>query len=143
MVVEFNNGYSFEPGDWLGVDPQYNTTDTTGFPVNVTMYANIENLPYVGLFDINGDHLPDRVMLMNGNHTKWYVQINNGWGFEQKQPFDNVTVPAGAPDDVYWYGIHTVNTGGDTLVGLMDMNGDGLVDRVMSDYNSLIDNATF
>jgi hypothetical protein len=130
FVVEFNTGYSFEQAtttDWLGVDPQSQSSPDYGW---------IENHPFVGLFDINGDHLPDRVMLNHSDHTKWYVQINNGSGFETKDNFINVergAAPDGFPG---WYGIRGWDADG-TVCGLSDINGDGLIDRVLSDYSAL------
>jgi RHS repeat-associated protein len=139
MVVEFNNGYSFETGDWLGVNPQYTTTDPSNpnFPINVTMYAHLENFPYVGLFDMNGDNLPDRVMLKHSDHSKWWVQVNNGSGFEPPRDFSNVLPPPNGIDHIWWYGIHTVNDFQNGLSAISDINGDGLVDRVMADNDAL------
>jgi RHS repeat-associated protein len=139
FVVEFNNGYSFEQGDWPGVDPQFNVTPPGSTVAGTTyQYTEVENLPYVGLFDINGDHLPDRVMTDYHDHTQWLVQINNGSGFEPAQPFLNVLRGATPdPNDASWYGISGANTEGQPLSSLSDMNGDGLVDRVLADYDTL------
>lgn len=147
FVVEFGNGYSFEEGNWLGVDPQYYATQPNGLSVQTSLYAQIEAFPYVGLVDVNGDHLPDRVMLKHSDHTKYYVQINTGNGFAPKEDFSNVARSTGSPDDPAYYGISYVNPyptpGPDVQIGLLDINGDGLVDRVMSDYNSIMYGATF
>ncbi|WP_419768876.1 RHS repeat-associated core domain-containing protein [Arcobacter sp.] len=81
---------------------------------------------YSALMDMNGDGLPDRVSAKNykTGETGLHVALNNGNGFDAMQ---------------LWYasgqGPHTNNyiTGSDTngvYSALMDMNGDGLPDRV-------------
>ncbi len=138
FVVEFGNGHSFEQGDWPGVDPQYNAVSPNGQNLSGGLFALVESLPYVGLFDINGDHLPDRVMFNYHDHSQWLVQINNGSGFELAVPFSNILLPPGAPDEPAWYGING-DFSGNMLTALSDINGDGLVDRVMADYNAIND----
>jgi RHS repeat-associated protein len=141
FIVEFNTGYSFEAAPWFGVNPQYNVSGgTTAF------YCAIESFPMVGLLDINGDHLPDRVMLKHAEHSKWLVQINNGSGFEPIQEFSNIANLSGGNNPA-WYGINGCDqsgfTYGDALTPLIDINGDGLPDRVMADYTSLLGGTTF
>ncbi len=138
--VEFDDGYSFEaintstsvPGaydKWPGVTSQGNSSGYN--------YASMINLPFVGLYDLNGDGLPDRVMLDETNITspKWLVYLNTGRGFETNPiVVTNIFDPSGA-DDRGWWGIQSYY-GGNTAVTLMDMNGDGLLDRVMAVYNN-------
>jgi len=98
FAVEYNDGYSFEstntstavPGaydQWPGVVLQAGAS-----PYN---YDQIQNLPVVGLFDLNGDGLPDRVMLdetaFAQGKPQWLVYLNNGKGFNTtpiKVPID-------------------------------------------------------
>lgn len=137
FVVEFNNGYGFETQqDWPNVNPQVVTIGITTY----TWYCDIYNMPHVGLFDINGDGLPDRVMpkLLDSTHTTWYVQLNTGTGFSTTllevtgiyRDDRAVNIPG-------WYGIQGVHADGyaDLVTTTLDINGDGLVDRVMADYD--------
>ena len=153
--VEFNNGYSFEstntsttaPGafdKWPGVKSQYN--NDAGISIN---YAAMINLPFVGLFDVNGDGLPDRVMLdestaHNNNTSKgWLVYLNNGRGFDTTPTnvsgiYDQSCLgnPNDTPNDRGWWGIES-SWLGNMVVTLMDINGDGLLDRVMAVDNNV------
>ena len=138
--VEFDDGYSFEaintstgvPGaydKWPGVTSQGNSSGYN--------YASMMNLPFVGLYDLNGDGLPDRVMLdeTNISSPKWLVYLNTGRGFETNPiVVTNIFDPSGAGDRGWW-GIQS-SYGGNTAVTLMDMNGDGLLDRVMAVDNN-------
>ena len=95
-ALEYNNGYSFEstnnnlttvPGAadvWPGVMAQ---NASGGFNYNGNPYytdAMIEQ-PFAGLWDLNGDGLPDRVVVDQTNFTtatpRWFVYLNNGHGF--------------------------------------------------------------
>ena len=139
--VEFNDGYSFESTNtdythvprafnvWPGVKSQGN------FPGY--NYAAMMNLPFVGMFDLNGDGLPDRVMLdeTNLSSPKWLVYLNYGRGFETNAILvTNIYDPSGIGDEG-WCGIQSAYAG-NAAVTLMDMNGDGLLDRVMTVDNN-------
>lgn len=134
FVVEFNNGYGFERAeDWSGADPQYNVSQ------GVTAdFCYIENPPYVGLFDINGDGLPDRVMEKrdDSNHTTWYVQINNGFSFEAKVELTGIDKQG--HNEIAMYGVNTVDVYGNRITPMIDINGDGMLDRVMTDYDDYV-----
>jgi RHS repeat-associated protein len=143
FVVEYNNGYGFEavntstavPGGadaWPGVNSQMT-------PKSGQNYNTIVNLPDVGLFDVNGDGLPDRVMLdettypTQGNKT-WLVYLNNGTGFSNP-PIKITNIDCqGQYSDRGWWGPESSFGGGNVAVTMMDINGDGLLDRVMSVY---------
>ena len=144
FAVEYNDGYSFEstntstavPGAydrWPGVVLQAGAT-----PYN---YDQIQNLPVVGLYDLNGDGLPDRVMLdetaFAQGKPQWLVYLNNGHGFNTtpvKVPID----AQGNTGDRGWCGINftEANGGNSVVTTLIDMNGDGLLDRVMKVYDN-------
>ena len=147
FMVEYNDGYSFECTNtspairggadvWPGVNPQW----TTNYD-----YAEVQNLPYVGLYDLNGDGLPDRVMLddttANNNSTNksWLVYLNNGHGFDTNAihvtNIFNQSIGSSSPNDPGWWGIES-SYSGSTVVTLMDINGDGLLDRVMTVYGN-------
>jgi RHS repeat-associated protein len=148
FLVEYNDGYSFEctnaspnvgggADPWPGVNPQW----TTNYD-----YAEVQKLPYVGLFDVNGDGLPDRVMLddttANNNSTNksWLVYLNTGHGFNSN--FIRVTnildqsIGHSVANDPGWWGPQSSYSDGSVVVTLMDVNGDGLLDRVMTIYGN-------
>ena len=100
------------------------------------------NLPYVGLYDLNGDGLPDRVMLDESSMTnstslykRWLVYLNNGHGFNTTPIVVTNILDQSQSGDRGWWGIQTAYTGG-AVVTLIDMNSDGLLDRVMAVYNT-------
>ena len=105
-------------------------------------YAEVQKLPYVGLFDVNGDGLPDRVMLddatANNNSTNksWLVYLNNGHGFDTNSirvtNIDDQSVSGQYANDPGWWGPESSYSDGSVVVTLMDVNGDGLLDRVMT-----------
>ena len=149
FAVEYNNGYSFEstntwtavPGAydrWGGVNPGLNTAAKD--------LSQLQNLPYVGLYDMNGDGLPDRVMMNTTNmfsaNPTWLVYLNNGKGFNATpivvSNIDNQGEYSGSYDPVWGSIEGTIN--GSVMTTLMDVNGDGLLDRVMNVYNGQIDN---
>lgn len=99
----------------------------------------IENGDYILMSDMNGDGLPDRVMARaygspagSGPFTNYWVQFNTGAGFTEKRAFGPLSYdapPAGA------YGVYgrTLNS---ASLRLLDLNGDGLPDRVMYPINA-------
>lgn len=144
-AVEYNDGYSFEavntsttvPGAadaWPGVTTQ------AGSGIS---YAQLQNLPYVGLYDVNGDGLPDRVMLDESSFSstssntckRWLVYLNNGHGFNLTPIVVSNIEDEGQHSDRGWWGVQSPYEG-NTAVSLIDINGDGLLDRVMAVYNN-------
>ena len=145
-AVEFNDGYSFEavntsstvPGNYDKWQPVYAQPND-----GANRSDAIENLPYVGMFDVNGDGLPDRVMVDWGDtdyqHTKWLVYLNNGHGFnstpitvtgiENQGQWSRSLVP-------YWWSPQGFISGYGLVTTMVDINGDGLLDRVMAVYFS-------
>ena len=91
------------------------------------------------LLDINGDNLPDKVYA-NGD-----VQLNLGYSFAAKEPWPggpvndaqtrNVGVNLGFNLDSYGFagGVSATLASSKTNASLMDVNGDGLTDRVFTD----------
>ena len=150
FAVEWNDGYSFESTNtstgiggaadvWPGVNPQY--PNTSGYD-----YAEVQKLPCVGLYDLNGDGLPDRVMLddttafNNSTNKSWLVYLNNGHGFDTNPiHITNIydqSIGSSEWNDVGWWGMQSSYIEGSTVVTLMDINGDGLLDRVMTVYGN-------
>ncbi|MBI5388209.1 MAG: glycohydrolase toxin TNT-related protein [Verrucomicrobia bacterium] len=132
FVIEYNNGYGFEPAtNWLGVDPQYHQpADGWACGEQYTdIYCTLTNSPVVALADINGDGLPDRIMRkFCVSYTNWMVQINLGNGFAPVRNFGPCTSQGYA--DTEAGGVI-----GNAETTLLDINGDGLTDRVMRKYN--------
>jgi hypothetical protein len=133
FVVEFNNGYGFEPStNWLGVDPKF--ARETG---ENSEYCRVKDTAVVVLRDLNGDGLPDRIMrCYSAPYTNWWVQINTGSGFAPIQNFGPVRSQGYTNDNSYavldYSGFDY--SGSEFNVTLMDINGDGLLDRVMSKF---------
>ena len=152
-LVEYNNGHGFEAinndkTDFPGQADRWNGvvgTDANGF--NRT--DAIENLPYVGMFDVNGDGLPDRVMVdlstIGNAIPSWVVYLNNGHGFSTT-PSEITGInadgaPTGAGVTPTWWGPEgSVAEGVEST--LIDMNGDGLLDRVVAVYDPSGNNTT-
>lgn len=91
------------------------------------LYNNGSGANVVGFMDMNGDGLPDRVKAEENYYTNWFkVQINNGSGFTRDEHWG----PLGTVQSV-WDAPSFVDGNGCYDVILMDMNGDGLPDRVI------------
>lgn len=158
-ALEYDDGYSFEstntstsvPGgadQWPGVVAQANN-GAYSFG-GVTFYSDaIWDLPFGGLYDLNGDGLPDRVVLdqtsLNTATTRWFVYLNNGHGFNtnpivltniENQGHYNLST------DYPWWSPQG-NYGGSEITTLMDINGDGLLNRVMAVYYSTTPSANY
>ena len=96
-------------------------------------FRAVENPGYVAMLDMNGDGLPDRVMLKRAQpYTYFLVQFNTGTGFgptnefgpylSQGQTNDNGSAGPG------WALLSS------SVVRMLDINGDGLPDRVMAGH---------
>jgi len=124
LIVELNNGYGFEPAMvWPGVDPYYNHTCGGGTTPGINELGDDYQVAYR---DVNGDGLPDRIIACQCSvtgYTGFMVQINTGSSFA---PLINwgPTFSQGQTTDTSACGIQT------SIATLMDINGDGLPDRV-------------
>ena len=133
FAVQFNNGAGFEPIEWWPIAQLGGKTEVEwSRPVGIVEGNPSEEL--TTLVDINGDGLVDRVMRYNGssNYDHFEVQFNTGAAFQPT--FTSVSVPeykAGSN----WGSTYLRNVNSHTLIMLDDMNGDGLVDRVMRRKN--------
>jgi len=124
-VVELNNGHGFETAVlWTNVNPMAGITcggsSTAGF-------AELGDSAELVLRDLNGDGLPDRLVRhqCSSLSTTWVLQLNTGTGFG---PSFNLTAPVGSqgfPDPLE--GTTAIQSDRTTL---LDLNGDGLPDRV-------------
>ena len=161
FALEYNDGYAFEstntstsaPGafdQWSGVVTQANNGQISYN--GITFWSDaMWDLPYAGLWDLNGDGLPDRVVLdqtsLGYAQTRWFVYLNNGHGFNSTpitltniENQGHYTIYSGTTDDPWWSPQGSGNSSGlnagSQVTTLIDINGDGLLDRVMAVYNS-------
>jgi len=121
--VQLNTGNSFAPTiDWTVVEPAENAP---GYYA-IRYYGS--TMTYVEIFDINGDGLPDRVT--RGNDAvpgTWKVQLNNGSGFNRTMDWPNVH----ADQPGAGYVAIRYSSSGYVYADTLDIDGDGLIDRVM------------
>ncbi len=98
------------------------------------------------LTDLNGDGLPDRVLMKHKNPADalsaydWYVQFNNGEGFDPASLWDSdVRVLPGAPAPALATSIRLfddISASRRYEIQLVDVTGDGLADRVSLDRHA-------
>ncbi|MCP3893123.1 MAG: hypothetical protein GY706_00615, partial [Bacteroides sp.] len=107
-----------------GVTEQYfggNISNTNTDTPNVSETNLILN-------DLNGDGLPDRITQLADLNTTWKVQFNNGNGFEAPQDWGGVELYG---DGVAFFTYPRVTFHSRLRNDLIDINGDGLPDRVI------------
>jgi len=151
FAVEYNDGYSFEStnNNWTTVPAAYDRWSGVNPGLNQAAkdLTQLQNLPYVGLFDLNGDGLPDRVMMNTTNmfsaNPTWLVYLNNGKGFNSSPIVVSNIYNQGeysGSDTPVWGSIEgTINNS--VMTTLIDINGDGLLDRVMNVWNGQVGSA--
>jgi RHS repeat-associated protein len=160
FAVEYDNGYSFEstnsstsvPGaadQWPGVVAQANNGQVT-YGTTIFYSDAIWDLPFAGLYDLNGDGLPDRVVLdqtsLNTSTTRWFVYLNNGHGFNTTPiTLTNIENEGhySLSTDVPWWSPQGAADGYGNVTTLVDINGDGLLDRVLAVYFSTTPTANY
>lgn len=141
FTIQFNNGSGFDaPEPWGPVDSQGYTSSPEAAAIARTIFIsrgsgddNPDPIFYcqiVGMIDINGDGLPDRVMRKVGPpYTHLVVQLNTGSGFGSPMSMGNLS----STDDEVFNGLSVSHYFGGGYLRMLDINGDGLVDRVMKD----------
>ncbi len=142
LVVELNNGYGFEPAmNWTNVNPYYDVSCGGGTTPGISDLGDSYQVAYR---DVNGDGSPDRIIACQcpytgsteTGYTNWLVQINTGTGFGPLINWGPVNSQGQTTTQAYC-GIQTTTTNGLIVNGvsmLLDMNGDGLPDRVEYAY---------
>jgi len=91
---------------------------------NYPMWGSGSGNAYSDLVDVNGDGLPDRVDHFNyeTNDAGLWIRLNTGSGFASRTKWmDSSRADQNRP---------TWEVGGNIYSGFLDMNGDGLLDRV-------------
>ncbi len=139
--VQLNNGQGFDDLiQWGNVQ-----TDLTGF---FSQYGDRLAFGALSSFegrhphrlsefmDINGDGLPDRVMMGYYGQEDWVVQFNNGQGFEDPQLWEGAFPLARIWSFQAFYASEVRNDEQnkevqELMADMVDMNGDGLADRVL------------
>ena len=136
--VQLNNGTSFD--NPIDVPISYDATRE-----QLLHYTQIEGLIYPitknDFLDINSDGLPDRVSLNDADHTKWKVWFNKGGSFDAASTtWTNINYNGN--DWWYWRAIRASNSNKgiqSSLTEIMDINADGLPDRIMRPNNAPFD----
>jgi len=126
--VQLNTGSGFDTLT-LWAD---NVASVGGMPESMAIsYTTADGRQLVDTFDIDGDGLPDRVLHDPSDPTRWWAQLNTGSGFAAlslwADTIDSLGGATGATAIAY-----TAPDGSQT-VGTLDIDGDGLPDRVLCD----------
>jgi RHS repeat-associated protein len=161
--VQFNTGYGFErestdvgggtdfvSRDWGPLNSQGQTEAKWNSPHAEWSegYANDDSITgtRAALFDINADGLPDRVMRKASSpYTVLKVELNTGTGFTHQIDGNDIEwLGVWDSSSAFWGSLGYVHNHmdgddpewSDTLLTMCDINGDGLVDRVMYEDNA-------
>ena len=84
----------------------------------------------VALMDMNGDGLPDRVFKRHGD-SKFYIYLNTGTGFQHSVREEWNSPDIITPQFNLAHDLNYVHDKTHTEVSMKDMNGDGLIDRII------------
>jgi len=133
FFVEFNSGKASGSSGFSG-DISWGLVDNTKTSDENWLCPDYKSA--VGLIDINGDGLPDRVSRMYSSpFDKFEVQFNTGNGFSMPGYWSPLDSQGDTSSD--WNSLSLIGASTpDQYVILMDINGDGLPDRVMRQINS-------
>ncbi|HEX6682415.1 MAG TPA: SpvB/TcaC N-terminal domain-containing protein, partial [Candidatus Limnocylindrales bacterium] len=146
----FSSGRSDVDTD--GTNPR--RTSNTGsqmVPLGLTLQAGLgagTSDPQHDLIDVNGDGLPDRV---SGGGSSLTVALNLGYGFAPPEPWGAATLNDGGSENgsigaslgynggIYDFagGVSLSKNKSQTSATLLDVNGDGLLDRVLTDGSGM------
>ena len=125
-VVQLNNGSGLEAGVDFGLIHEGERTEW-----RFIRHTNGDGEQLTHLIDMNGDSLPDRV-LAYVNNAEWKVQLNTGTGFEAPVSWGPIELRSGDTNERYITLMKVSSVGPHARTMLMDLNGDGLPDRVMT-----------
>ena len=124
--VQLNNGSGFDSSITWG------TVEDTNSCGKWIRFIQAGDKLKTDIFDVNGDGLPDRVF--RSGTDEWKVQYNNGSGFEESEVWEDSIEDVGSSNREY---INYGNSGSgkvSTEVDIIDLNGDGLFDRILQEY---------
>lgn len=140
-ITTTNSSGTLEPQDYLWGPLTIGNTES--YQNDPEAQSATAGYTYLDLVDINGDGYPDRVSEgMSPPYTNWTVQLNSGLpspttAFDSNILWTNVDDhEAPDPTDPYYHSIIYYDGAGGNQVGFLDMNGDGLPDRVDAEINS-------
>ena len=121
-TVQFGTGSGFTNGSWPGVET-FGGNWCWSRPSSATdgSWRTVRHM----LADINGDGLPDRIVQRDGATSSWEVQYNTGTGFAS---VENWAINRNGSNE-YAYPTNS-DTSAHQICMLMDINADGLPDRV-------------
>ena len=114
----------------------WSITPETGHVESGTQYGLSPNA-YQQLIDINGDGLPDWVMIANSGFTTYNVQTNTGSGFSSVQSWSALSEETGDVNQQSYSAVdgRVAYAGNQQSAAiLLDVNGDMLPDRVMKQH---------
>ncbi len=133
-VVQLNDGAGFESSNssWGTISRKVSSSGRYDHIRYSPIYDTYGSQTWVDFFDINGDGLPDRVMAEDSDDT-WKVQFNTGSGFTTMQNWgDTERMTSTSARDA----IRASSYALETFVDMIDLNGDGLPDRVQASDNN-------
>jgi hypothetical protein len=146
--VQVNSGSGFlAPVKWQGVSRSYDPVAWSSAAYNLGSLRFYEGRhPHVlgELIDINGDDRPDRMLVKNDGSNAWYVQLNNGQGFDPVTLWAENVHPVSQWSFQATYALEVRDdasnkTVQELIADLVDMDGDGLLDRVIRPYVEPLD----
>ena len=143
-LVQFNNGVGFDnPVQWIGVDTAFDTGRAKDGSIR---FYDQEHPSVLGtLIDMNGDGLPDRILKKSDGSPNWYLQLNNGAGFDPVKEWGGVVHPLQQTNPNATFALEVRDDKGvpgtswderynarqELIADLVDLDGDGLPDRVL------------
>jgi RHS repeat-associated protein len=137
FAIQRNTGTGFAP---ISTNYQWGHLDNVQGQTDALWNSPVDsdgNNVSVDIIDINGDGYPDRVMCnVVGPYTNWFVQLNTGVqgsnAFALSKPW--FVTAQSDPSGSGWRNISSAHDDQN-----IDINGDGLPDRVMRNLNSPYD----
>lgn len=134
-IWQKNTGADFAAAQvWPGADLQFPVAGKASS--SIRFYEGRHPHRLGDLTDINGDGRPDRVLQKPQGTSEWFVQLNNGAGFDPVRLWDSGIQPASQNSSQAEYASwvrddHRHVSEQPLLADLIDLDGDGLKDRVV------------